>query len=711
MNVFKLMATLGLDKSGYDKGLNDAEGDAKSFGERLKSGLGTAAKATGVALSAAAAGVATLTKSAVESYANYEQLVGGVETLFAGNASDVIANAEKAYKSAGLSANEYMETVTSFSASLLQSLGGDTAAAASYADTAIRDMSDNANKMGTSMESIQTAYQGFAKQNYTMLDNLKLGYGGTKTEMERLILDAENLNSEFEAARDENGDLAMSYADIVDAIHIVQDNMGITGTTAKEASATISGSVASMKSAWQNLVTGIADENADFEGLTSNFADSVVTAAGNILPRIGQALKGIGRMVTKLAPVIGQAIPVLVKDVLPLLVSAASSLLASVGEAIMSNFPTIITVALETIEQLAASIVEALPTLIPAVVSGILFIAQTVIDNMPMFLDMVLQVIEGLAQGILDALPTLIEALPSVILSIVDFFLSAIPQIIDVGVRLLTSLVDALPDIIAAIVAVIPQIIDGVIEAVLGAIPQIIEAGITLLVSLIDALPEIILQIVAAIPEIIDGIITAVLDNLPLIIEAGVDLFVALIENLPEIIVEIVKAVPDIIEGIVKAVGDGITRMVEVGGELISGLWNGISDKAEWLWDKVKGWCGELWGKVKNFFGIHSPSRLFRDQFGKNLMLGFAEGIDRYGDYGIDAMNEWTSAINDAAHIDGIEMSATATSDGGYGVNGRGVQITQNIYAEKMTPAQAFQSAMDAQETAEFLGYATPALA
>ena len=249
-----------------------------------------------------------LTKSAIENYKEYEQLVGGVETLFgAGGQSleeyaesvgktveeaqadynnlisaqnEVLANAENAYKTSGLSMNEYMETVTSFSASLIQSLGGDTQAAAEYADKAIVDMSDNANKMGTDISSIQTAYQGFAKQNYTMLDNLKLGYGGTKTEMERLILDAEKLDTSFKASRDSNGDLTMSFSDIVDAIHIVQDDLGITGTTAKEASTTIEGSVNSMKSAWSNLVTGLARDDADIGQLVDNLVTSIVGKGG-----------------------------------------------------------------------------------------------------------------------------------------------------------------------------------------------------------------------------------------------------------------------------------------------------------------------------------------------------------------------------------------------------------------------------------------------
>lgn len=319
MNVFELVAKLSLDTSEYKENLGDAKKDGKKEGEGIGDGLGKGigdglgkGSAPGISgllkkiakiggsvygLKKAADFVFNIGKQAFDQYADYEQLVGGVETLFDKSSNTVIENAKKAYTTAGLSANEYMETVTSFSASLLQSLGGDTEAAARYADMAITDMSDNANKMGSDMESIQNAYQGFAKQNYTMLDNLKIGYGGTKTEMERLITDAEKLNSGFKAARDENGNLALSYSDVVDAIHIVQTNMGITGTTAKEASSTISGSIASMKSAWANWLTSLADENGNVEETTQHLIDTFITVVKNAAPVAWEVAKGLGKAI------------------------------------------------------------------------------------------------------------------------------------------------------------------------------------------------------------------------------------------------------------------------------------------------------------------------------------------------------------------------------------------------------------------------------
>ena len=290
-NLFELQAKIKLDSKEYENGIREAEGKTGKFASGLKSKLGTAAKAGALAVGAA---FVSIVKNAVQAYAEYEQLVGGVETLFKDSAKTVQKYAQNAYKTAGMSANQYMETVTSFSASLLQSLGGDTAEAADMANLAITDMSDNANKMGTAMESIQNAYQGFAKQNYTMLDNLKLGYGGTKEEMERLIDDANKLRKE----QGINSKLTIdSYADVVTAIHAVQTEMGITGTTAKEASETISGSIASMKGAWENFKVGLADDNADIEQLTQNLADSIVQVITNILPVVGKVLETLGKMI------------------------------------------------------------------------------------------------------------------------------------------------------------------------------------------------------------------------------------------------------------------------------------------------------------------------------------------------------------------------------------------------------------------------------
>ena len=338
MNLFELFFKVDVDDQASDK--------ISGLSSKLGNGLKTAAKIGTAAVAAAGTAIVAIGKQAIEQYADYEQLVGGVETLFKQSSDTVMGYAENAYKTAGMSANEYMETVTSFSASLLQSLDGDTAAAAEKANLAITDMSDNANKMGTDMEMIQNAYQGFAKQNYTMLDNLKLGYGGTKEEMQRLLEDAEKLSGiEYDIS---------SYADIVDAIHVVQTEMGITGTTAKEASTTIQGSVSSMKSAWQNLLVGMADDNADFGQLVNNLVDSAVTVGENIIPRVEQTIQGLATFIS----------------------SASDTIIPLVVETIANNLPMIISAGVDLVVSLAGALIDAIPELLKAVPQIILAIAN-----------------------------------------------------------------------------------------------------------------------------------------------------------------------------------------------------------------------------------------------------------------------------------------------------------------------------------------------
>lgn len=331
------------------------------FGSALKSGLAVAAKAAAAATAAAAGAVIALTKSAVENYGEYEQLVGGVETLFDTSAKKVQDYANSAYKTAGLSANQYMETVTSFSASLLQSMGNDTDAAAEKANLAITDMSDNANKMGTDMQSIQNAYQGFAKQNYTMLDNLKLGYGGTKEEMQRLIDDANALNA---AQGNYTNYTIESYADIVDAIHTVQTEMGITGTTAKEASTTVEGSINSMKSAWANFVVGLGNDNADIADLSAQLIESVGTVAENVLPVIETVLTNIADTVKEQGPEMITKFVAYAIDKLPEVIALGLQMVLALLKGLAQNLPQLVQGTLNMIDTIAGVLHDALPDII-----------------------------------------------------------------------------------------------------------------------------------------------------------------------------------------------------------------------------------------------------------------------------------------------------------------------------------------------------------
>ena len=622
----------------------------------------------GACVAAAAAAAVSLGKAVIEAYGEYEQLVGGVDTLFQESSGKLQEYAANAYKTAGMSANDYMSTVTSFSASLIQSLGGDTEAAVKYADMAFTDMADNANKMGTDIGLIQNAYQGFAKQNYTMLDNLKLGYGGTKEEMERLLADATAISGiEYDIS---------SYADVVDAIHVIQESMGVAGATAAEAEHTIEGSLNSMKAAVANLVVGFGNADADIEQLCNNVVDAFQDVLTNITPVIENIIAALPTALNALLETVGELLPTLLETVvdlfsqvlntlltlLPELIPVVIEALLTIVNTLIENLPLLVEAAIQIVMSLVQGIGQALPTLIPAAIQAIITIVQSLIDSLPMILDAALQLITGLADGLLAAIPVLIAALPEIILSIINFILDAIPQIIETGIQLLTSLVAALPEIITAIVEAIPQIISGIIEAVLSAIPQIIQAGIDLLISLVQALPQIITTIVSAIPDIISGIVNAVISNIPLIVQAGIDLLTSLIKNLPTIIVEIVKAVPQIITGLVNALGKGVSQLAEVGGNLVKGLWQGIQQLAGWLWDKVSGWISSIWDGICDFFGIHSPSDEMA-WIGEMLVKGLSGSIDANGGEAVKAAEAMSADINDVMHGLAKDMETALPTD------------------------------------------------
>lgn len=448
-----------------------AEVDEKEFSSSL-SKLGGVAKGAMVGVTAAigtaSAAIAGLAKQSVDAFASYEQLTGGVETLFKESSDLVMQYANNAYQTAGLSANQYMETVTSFSASLLQGLGGDTEAAAKMADLAITDMSDNANKMGTDMASIQNAYQGFAKQNYTMLDNLKLGYGGTQAEMARLINDSGVLGSTMEVTA--NTVNQVSFDKIIEAIHVVQTQMGITGTTAEEAATTIEGSANSMKAAWENFITGMADSNQDIGQLTQNLVDSVIASMDNLVPRLQELLprlaEGFAQLIQGLLPYI----PGILETLLPALIDGAASLaesfaqvLPSIVMAITNALPQLMDAAVQIISALAQGLIDALPVLIPAVVQVMLDLVDLLTDpdNLSAIIDAALQIIIALGEGLLAAIPQLIERVPQLIASIVQALIGAIPDILVAGARLGAALIDGIIDSVKSLAK-------GVVDAVTG---------------------------------------------------------------------------------------------------------------------------------------------------------------------------------------------------------------------------------------------------
>ena len=459
-------------KASLSKVESEAEKEAQNSGNRISGIFKGAAKAASAAIVAAGAAVVAITKKSVTEFAKFEQLVGGVETLFKDSANVVRQYADNAYMSAGLSANDYMETVTSFSASLLQGLGGDTAKAAKIANKAIVDMSDNANKMGTSMEMIQNAYQGFAKQNYTMLDNLKLGYGGTASEMARLINDSGVLGNTMKVTAKTVNDV--SFDKMIEAIHVVQDNLGITGTTAKEAATTIQGSLTSMKAAWTNALTGMADDTQDFDVLMSNLVSSAETFAKNLLPRIKIALRGVSDLIEWLGTEIVIELPGLVSEILPSVLESVNSIFG----AIMGQLPFL------------------LQTLL-----------QVFVDYLPQFVDMITNAIPQFVDGLVQLLNKLVEAIPTIM-----------PQMVTAITNLIQTLAMQLtrPDFLTAI----------------------LQAAITLLMEIVKAWPQIMTALIEALPQIIENLVAFLLDpaNLQMIIEGAVQLFMGIVMAVPQIL-------------------------------------------------------------------------------------------------------------------------------------------------------------------------------
>jgi len=557
-----------------------------------------------------AGAVVNLGKNAVENFANYEQLIGGVETLFGESAGFVENYANNAYKTAGLSANQYMETITGFSASLMQSLGGDTAKAAEVGDMAIKDMSDNANKMGTSMEFIQNAYQGFAKQNYTMLDNLKLGYGGTKTEMERLLADAEKITG----IHYDIGNLN----DVFNAIHVIQGELQITGTTAKEAEKTIEGSMNATKSAWQNLLTGLA-KGGDLTPLVNNLVESVINLGKNLIPVVQNVIKSIGpaasKILTTLVPQIIELIPPLIEETLPILIDAVSTVL----DAILDVLPRII---------------DALSGLIPQILSALL-------SALPKLIDVGLKIILALINGITQSLPQLIAMMPKIIKDLSDTWFKNMTQITKAALELIKTLAKGISDALPDLIDMIPKIIVDIAEAAIDALPVILESGVDIIFALIEGIIKALPRLVEIMPQIIFKLATTLVQKLPELIQTGVRLVGGLIQGLMSSIGSVVEAAGRIVGTILQTLWELPGKLWDVGVGIVQGIWDGIIHSFDWIKNKISEWVGNVTQFIMHLFGINSPSKLFRDKVGKPLAEGIGVGFS-------DEMKNVTSEMKDA---------------------------------------------------------------
>lgn len=613
-----------------------AEGGIKSLGGKLGSLAKTGATAITGLVTAASVAVTGLTTLAVKQYAEYEQLVGGVETLFKDSSDIVKVYADNAYKTAGLSANEYMSTITGFTASLLQGLGGDTKKAAEIGNQAVTDMSDNANKMGTAIENIQNAYQGFAKQNYTMLDNLKLGYGGTKEEMQRLLVDAEKLTGiKYDIS---------NFSDIIEAIHVIQNEMGITGTTAKEAASTIEGSLNMTKSAWTNLMTGMADDNANFDVLVENLVASVSALASNLLPRIEIAINGVTKLfeslVQKLPSALSNILPKLVssgvnvvknliggiKGGLPSLVNTALDIIMSLVDGIIEVLPMLLETGLQAIITLGQGIAEALPTLIPTIVNLMISMCDMIIENLPLILDVAIDIILALVQGLVTALPTLIQEVPRIINEFSNAIYSALPQILKAGIDILLMLIKGLIDSIPTLIANIPQII----MAIVNAITLYNWAGLGK--NLINWLSNGISSMKGNIGNIAKGVAEWVGNSITNIFKGGLswgkNLISSIGQGFSSMMSFLTSSASSIATNALNAIKGIFSGGLDIGKNLIRGIWNGISSMGSWILDKIGGFAGSIISGIKNVFDINSPSRVMRDLIGVNIVKGIGVGVD-----------------------------------------------------------------------------------
>lgn len=572
INLFELFIPVTLRDKGVKEGI-----------DRLKTGIGTIGKISGAAFGAAATGLLAIGKASVSAYGDYEQLVGGIETLFKDSAGIMQEYADQAYKSAGMSANYYMENVTSFAAAMLQSVGGDTEAAAHLSDMAMRDISDNANKMGTDMESLVQTYQSLSRGNFAMLDNLKLGYGGTKAELERLIEDAAKLNSEVEA-----GD--MSFGNIALAIHTVQEELGILGTTELEASATLQGSIGQMKAAWENLVAGFANPDADVGALVETFTDSATTAFGNLLPIAERAMEGVATFIGQAAPILAAQLPALMDGILPPLLDGTTQLIGALIENVPALVGTVWDAVWDAIDTLGDNLADKFPAL-----SGF-------------FENLEVAVAAATAAFVAFKAVVAIQTAISAVIGVVTK-LTAVTKGMTIAQAALNLVLTANP-------------IGIVIVAVAALVTAIITAWKTN-----EKFRETVIRVWNAIKSAIWGAIEWICDKL--------DTFTQKAHQ----VVENAKTVFNTLPGALK----------EIGGMMIRGLWNGINNMAGWIADKIRGFGAGVLNSLKNFFGIKSPSRVMRDEVGRQLALGVAEGISDEEDEAVKAASDMATKILSAA--------------------------------------------------------------
>lgn len=605
-------------KSSIEKELGDAaEPAGQSAGTKIGAGIKKAL---------AAVGIGAMLKSAITEGMDLQQNLGGTEAVFGQFADNIQSKAKEAYKNMGMSASEYMATANKMGA-LFQGSGLDQQKSLDLTAQAMQRAADVASVMGLDTTAAMESIAGAAKGNFTMMDNLGVAMNATTLQAYAL---EKGINFDWNTADNAaKAELAMQM--------FFERTEQYAGNFARESAETLSGSLGAVQSAFKDVLGNL-------------------TLGQDIAPSL-EALK------TTLITFISA-------NLFPALVNIISAGLPMLVELVVGLGPPLMEAGTQAITELCNGLAAALPTLIPMAAEAITSIVTGLLDNIPQLITAALALIQGLADGLLAAIPVLIEAIPTIITSLVTAVLDSIPQIIQAGIQLLTSLVTALPQIIQAVVAAIPQIISGILTALTNSIPQIVQAGIQLLVALIQALPQIIATITPAIPQIVGSIVNTLASNIPLIVNAGVQLLTALIKNLPTIISTIVKSMPQIISGIVSALGQGVSQMIEVGKNLLLGLGQGIANAVGSVVAKAKAAAQGILNSVKSFFGIHSPSTVFRDTIGKNLALGLAGGIADNADKAVretENMAERVAAVGfglDATGIRGSVMDVARETAG-----------------------------------------------
>lgn len=643
MNVFELFAKLGLDSSEYEDGLGRARGMLSTVGGGIARGLGALGAASGAALGAAATGVVNLTRQSVNAFANYEQLAGGIETLYGDAASSMMEFASQAATTTGQSMNDFMDAAIATSAAMISSVEGDQARAAELTNQSMIDMADNANKLGTDMEAIQNAYRGFSRGNFTMLDNLALGYAGTAEGMEQLLADAQAISGvEYDIS---------SYADIVEAIHTVQEEMGIAGTTSREASETISGSLGALSASWQNLVTGITNPDADLGALISDVVDKAQTALGNLTPAITQALGGIANLIEQIAPVISEQLPTLIDEVLPPLLEAATTLVVAVAD----NLPDILSVITDRLPTILNRIIPVIVGLIPslirvagqivsaissALVDNAVELTQAALDVLQIFIDSFADSVNG------DGASQLVDTVMHIIEMIGNFLIENAPMLITAATDLVVQLVTLITD---------PANLD-----------MLIELSLRLILAIADGLVQAAPQLFAIIPQLFVSASQVIIDEFPLLLETIGNLigdlgmlviglvgsfmglsYDEIVNNLTLVGDYVSQSFTDFLSGLTEWIGNVGTNISEMWTNIKDWFTGGIEDAMAALsgwWDEISAW----------FSNLADNALTWASDLVSNFVSGITNGISNVG----SAMSGFAETVASYIHFSEPDVGA-----------------------------------------------------